>query len=104
MAQQPSVGVGVLIIKDNKILFGKRRSNLHHGDGYWGLVGGHLEFNETPEQCALREVAEEVGVSVKNIRLGPFTNDIFPQEGKHYVTLFVIAEYDSGEVELKEPD
>lgn len=33
-----------------------------------------------------------------------FTNDIFEKEDKHYVTLFVISEYDSGEVKNIGPD
>ncbi len=37
-------------------------------------------------------------------RLGPYTNDVFQKEKKHYITLFVVADYDSGVLELKEPE
>jgi ADP-ribose pyrophosphatase YjhB (NUDIX family) len=35
---------------------------------------------------------------------GPFTNDIFEDEKKHYVTLFVIADQTTGDARVKEPD
>lgn len=99
---RPKVGVGVFIIKDGKILFGKRKNA--HGDGTWSLPGGHLEFNEEVEDCAVREVQEETGILIKNIRKATFTNDIFIKEGKHYVTVFLISDFDSGEVKIMEPD
>jgi len=100
--KRPRVGVGVIVIKDDKILLGKRLGS--HGEGSWSFPGGHLEFGENVIDCALRELNEEVGIRVKNIRIAPYTNDFFDVENKHYITLFVIADYDSGDVERKEPD
>lgn len=102
MTERPKVGIGVCVIKDNKVLYGKRKNA--HGEGSWCFPGGHLEFNESIEECAIREVLEETGIHIKNIRMGPFTNDIFKEEGKHYVTLFVIVDYDYGDVKVMEPD
>lgn len=102
MTEFPKVGVGVIIIKENRVLLGKR--SYSHGAGAWQFPGGHLEFNEEIESCALRETFEETGIKIKNLRYGPYTNDIFAKEGKHYITLFVIAEYESGELEVKEPE
>lgn len=98
----PKVGVGVIIIKDNKILFGQRKNA--HGEDTWSVPGGHLEFNESIEECAKREVFEETGIEIKNLKIGPFTNDIFEKEQKHYITIYVIADYNYGKVEVKEPD
>ncbi len=100
--QMPKIGVGVIIMKGNKILLGKRKNA--HGEGCWSPPGGHLEFNESIEDCARREAMEETGIQIKEIKLAPFTNDIFQNEGKHYVTAFVSAKYDSGEVKLTEPE
>jgi len=102
MEKRPYIGVAVIVIKDNKVLLGKRRHA--HGAGGWQFPGGHLEFNESIEACAKREVLEETGMTINHLRLGPYTNDVFEKEGKHYVTLFVIADYGSGTLEVKEPD
>lgn len=96
------VGVGVIIKKEGKVLFGKRKSS--HGEGYWAFPGGHLDFGENIFDCALREIEEEVGIKVKNLKEFDFTNDFFEKENKHYITIFISADYESGEVELKEPN
>ncbi|MBA4320552.1 MAG: DNA mismatch repair protein MutT [Flavobacterium sp.] len=92
----PKVGVGVIVIKDGKILLGKRKNT--HGKGAWSFPGGHLEFNESWEDCAARETMEETGIMIKNIRFGAATNDIFQIEKKHYITIFMLSDYNSGEV------
>ena len=99
--KRPLVGIAVIVIKDNRVLLGKRKNA--HGSGTWAFPGGHLEFNEAIEDGAKREVSEETGIQIKNLRYGPYTNDIFTDEEKHYVTLFVIADYDSGTPTVKEP-
>lgn len=101
MDNRPLVGIAVVVIKNHRVLLGKRKNS--HGAGTWAFPGGHLEFGESIEDCAIREVFEETGIRIKNLRHGPYTNDFFEAEGKHYVTLFVIAEYDSGEPKVKEP-
>jgi len=100
--QRPKVGLGVIILKDNNVLLGKRKNA--HGKGDWCFPGGHLEFNESLEDCAIREVSEETGINIKNIKPSSFTNDIFKKENKHYVTLFMLANYDSGEAKVMEPE
>ncbi|HBX16159.1 MAG: hypothetical protein UT86_C0013G0001 [Candidatus Magasanikbacteria bacterium GW2011_GWC2_40_17] len=102
MENRPKVGVGVCVIKDGKVLFGKRINS--HGDGSWCFPGGHLEFNESWEECAARETAEESGLSIKNVHFATATNDIFPKEGKHYVTIIMAGEYESGELKIMEPE
>ena len=100
--KRPKVGVGVVVVKENKILLGKRKNA--HGEGTWSFPGGHLEFNESWEDCASRETLEETGLSIKNVRFGTVTNDIFKLEEKHYITIFMLSDYESGELRLMEPD
>lgn len=102
MDKIPRVGLGVCIIKNNKVLLGKRKNA--HGEGSWCFPGGHLEFGESYEECARRETSEEVGLSIKNMQFVTATNDIFPEENKHYITVYMLAEYADGKVEIKEPD
>jgi 8-oxo-dGTP diphosphatase len=98
----PRVGISVIIKKDNKVLLGKRKGS--HGDGTWAFPGGHLEFKEKVFDCAHREIAEEVGIKINNLKYGPYTEDYFEKEDKHYITIFVISDYLSGEVQNLEPD
>ncbi len=102
MNDRPKVGVGVAIIKDGKVLLGKRKAA--HGEGSWAFPGGHLEFGESWEECACREVLEEAGIEVKNVRFGSLTNDIFTAENKHYITISMVCDYASGELRVMEPE
>lgn len=97
----PRVGVGVFVMRDRKLLLGLRTGA--HGSGTWALPGGHLEFGESVEECARREVLEETGLTVVDIRRGPYTSDLFPADQKHYVTLFVTGQALEGEPRLREP-
>lgn len=95
------VGVGVLILREGKILLGRRLGS--HGADSWAPPGGHLDFGESVEECARREVLEETGLTLGAVRRAPYTNDFFPAVGNQYVTLFVVAEWAGGEPELREP-
>jgi 8-oxo-dGTP diphosphatase len=94
------VGVGVLVIKDGKVLLGKRK-NAHGADEYGG-PGGHLEYGETIEQTALREIGEECGIKVKNLKM-LCVSDLLTYFPKHYVDIGFAAEWESGEPEVLEP-
>lgn len=96
------VGVGVFVFKDGKFLLQKRQGS--HGSGTWSLPGGHLEFGESFEDTARREVQEEAGIEITNIRFGAVTNDLFASENKHYVTIWMLSDWKSGDVQNMEPE
>ena len=91
----PRVGVAVVIERDGKVLLVKRKNA--HGAGTWAVPGGHLEFGETPDECAIRETREEVGMAINGVRFAAITNDVFPEEGKHYITIWMSAASATGE-------
>ena len=99
---RPGVGVAIFIWRDGKFIMYERRGS--HGHGTWSIPGGHLEFGESWEDCAAREAMEEVGVSIKNIRFMAVTNDIFPKEDKHYISIWMEADLAEGEPRSMEPD
>ncbi|MBW2970235.1 NUDIX domain-containing protein [Candidatus Woesearchaeota archaeon] len=102
MMKRPGVGVGVFVKKGGKILLQRRIGA--HGAHTWSLPGGHLEFGESPEETAAREAKEEVNVDIKNSRVVGATNDVCPEDGTHYITIFVEAEYAGGEAKICEAD
>ena len=73
--ERPKVGVGVIIVKEGKILLGERKNA--HGEGTWCPPSGHLELGESYEECAKRETFEETGLQIKNLQFITATNDIF---------------------------
>ena len=86
--EKPKIGVAVVLIKNEKVLLGLRKS-ASHGKNTWSTAGGHLEFGESIEKCAARDLFEETGLKAKNFQLAGATNDIFKSEKKHYITIFV---------------
>lgn len=99
---EPRVGVGVLVWYDRKVLLGRRRGA--HGAESWSFPGGHLEFGESWQACAVREVREETGLELSSLGFVAVTNDVFIEAGKHYVTIFMHAQARSNAAELREPD
>lgn len=96
------VGIGVFVFRAGKFLMQKRRGS--HGEGSWSVPGGHLEFGESFEDTAKREVKEETGLDINSVRFGAVTNDHFTDENKHYVTIWVLSECETGEPQIMEPE
>ncbi len=94
----PRVGVAAVVTRNGRVLLIKRKNV--HGSGSWSTPGGHLDFGETPEQCAIRETQEEVGIEITNVRFIAATNDIFEAEGKHYISLWMGGTFVSGEPKI----
>jgi 8-oxo-dGTP pyrophosphatase MutT (NUDIX family) len=57
------IAVHALLKMDNKLLFVERRGS-RYWDGYYSVVAGHLENNETILSCLRREVFEEIGIEL----------------------------------------
>ena len=100
-AQRPKVGVGVMILKDEKVLLGKRKGS--HGEGEYAFPGGHLEYMESFADCARREVNEECGVEIENIRFQYLAN-ITKYAPKHYTHIGLVADWKNGEPKVLEPE
>ncbi len=98
----PKIGVAAIIIRDGKVLMNKRFGS--HGSDKWSLVGGHLEWKESFENAARREVLEEVGLKVISSKMVTVTNDIFESDDRHYITIYMLTEVEPGEPEIKEPE
>ncbi|MCB0324895.1 MAG: 8-oxo-dGTP diphosphatase [Bdellovibrionales bacterium] len=75
---------------------GKRPGDIHQGK--WNGLGGKLDPGETPEECVIREVREESGLTIEEPRLrGILTFPAFKDGEDWYVFVFT-AEHFEGEV------
>lgn len=110
---QPSkiirVGIGVIVQnKQGQILLGKRNKAKKRevgklkADWDWSLPGGGLEWGETFEEGAAREVLEETDIKIKSPKMLCVYNDI--DENAHWVTIGMFADKFSGTVKVNEPD
>jgi 8-oxo-dGTP diphosphatase len=100
--KHPRVGVACIVERDGKVLLGKRKGA--HAVGYWGFPGGHLEFGESVEACAKRELLEETGLISLSVRQGTWVENLMEEGQKHYITLFAYMDHWSGDPALLEPN
>lgn len=65
--------------------------------GFWALPGGFMEINETTESCAKREIFEETGVTVSDLKeVGAYSDvDRDPRERVVTITYCTLAHKDS---------
>ena len=71
----------------------KKANDIHQGK--WNGLGGKLEGGETPEECASREILEESGLRVKNLKLKGFlTFPQFARDEDWYAFVFVVDEFE----------
>ena len=102
------VGIGVMILKDNQILLGKRTDSDKDDPtklkqmNTWTMPGGKLEYGESFEVAASREVKEETDLDVSDLSIVCLQND--KDDFAHYVTIVMKAENIQGTVKTMEPD
>jgi 8-oxo-dGTP diphosphatase len=97
--QYTKISVGILIYKDNQILFGKTKNK--EGNTRYILPVGHLEYMESFSDCAKREIEEECGIKIKDIEL-QFISNTDRYTPNHYVHIGLKAKWLSGEPKVLE--
>ncbi len=101
------VGVGIMLLKEGKVLLGQRHPDPEkadselHGEGTWTMPGGKLHFGESFEEAAIRETEEETGIKLNKVKVMCVNND--KVNDAHFTTIGLISETDR-EPEVKEPD
>jgi len=112
--RQAKVGVGIMVLKNKKVLLGKRHDDAEkassdlHGEGTWTMPGGKLDFHETLKDGAIREVLEETGIKMEKEKMNilSVSDEMVPDN--HYVTIgFLCEDFDppaGGEPKIMEPE
>jgi 8-oxo-dGTP diphosphatase len=97
---RPRVGVGAMIVRDGRVLMARRRSGQR--PGWYGWIGGKLEFGETLQDCAKREAREEAGIEITHLRLLCISSIIV--EDQHWIDVEFLADIAVGEPHAAAPD
>jgi ADP-ribose pyrophosphatase YjhB (NUDIX family) len=94
----PRPGAGALICKDGKIMLLKRAEKPQKG--FWDFPGGYIETYESPEECAIREIKEETGYTIKLDKL--FGIYLEKESGELWTVLciYYLAEITKGQLHL----
>jgi 8-oxo-dGTP diphosphatase len=93
--------VAAVIKKEDKYLI-TRRAPSKHLAGFWEFPGGKIEEGETPEACLIREIDEELDITV-SVRAFFMENEhIYPS--KKIILIAFFCEMTAGEITLKDHD
>lgn len=101
-------GFGVILEHNGKILLGRRHTDPDKANsafrsaGEWCIPGGKLDWGESLEAGAIREVKEETGIEIKNPQVISIHNCM--NEHAHFVTIGLMAKEWSGEAQVREPN
>ena len=104
ISQKAHTAVYSIILNDNKVLLMKRQ-NTGFRDGFFSLPGGKIDDLELPSTAMLRELKEEVNLSVNS-------NDLEFLLTQHRISLgypcvdfyFIINNYNIEELNINEPE
>ena len=101
------IGIGVMLLDDDKILLGHRATNKKDTGGIyetdcWTLPGGKQEYDETIYEAAIRETKEETNLDISELSV--FTASDSFQPDRHYVTIDFVTNTYAGELKVTEPD
>ncbi|MFC3705356.1 NUDIX hydrolase [Devosia honganensis] len=88
MTDQPNAA-SVAIVRDGKVLLIKRAFAPYQN--LWTFPGGRMDEGETPEQCAIREVEEEVGLAIRNPRLALVQS--LGRDGSYRLAVFATTDF-----------
>ncbi len=108
MRKVANAGVGIMLLKDDKVLLGKRNDDpvkadsLLHGEGTWTCPGGKLDFGEKIVDAIKKELLEETGIKANNLKVISVTNEIV--HDAHFVTIGFLCKDFEGEPKIMEPE
>ena len=97
-----NITVGLLLIKDSKVLL-MRRCNTGYMDGKYAFVAGHVEEGENLKQAIIREALEEVGITIKEEDL-QYVCMVRRGDNNNYINFFLKTDKYEGKPEIIEKD
>ncbi len=104
MKRNIAVTLECFIKKGSKYLMLHRHSKKKIMPDVWMAPGGHREFNEGLFEAARREVMEETGLNIKNLKLKAVGNAYLKDLDQEFYFFMVTADYSSGDLKQKIDD
>lgn len=96
----------IFVRKDDKYLMIKRSENKKISPGFLHTIGGKIDDNEQPYRAALRELDEEAGLKVENIKLECVVLEVISADNPIYhnnwLVYYFSGDYKSGQVKNTE--
>jgi len=89
MAKSLRIRIAVIIPRNNEILLVK---HVKGNREYWLVPGGGLDFGETIEDCARRELKEETNLDIKLIKLLFISESVSREEERHLINLTFLGQ------------
>lgn len=77
-----------------------KKNDINHDK--WIGVGGHFEFAESPEDCLLREVREETGLTLKNFKFRGIVTFVSDDDEAEYMCLYTSDDFEGNLIECDE--
>lgn len=100
MTPQPIGSFVIVINSKNQILLGERKNS--YKSGLYGCPGGRLEFEESLEDCAKRELFEETGLTAHSLKYLGVIRTL--QDGGSFIHFAFSCNDYEGQIELREPE
>lgn len=93
-----------IVKKDGKYLISQRLPNSILCPNQWELPGGKIEFMESPEECLIREIKEELNIDITVDKLLSVNSHVYETEEKNYhvVLMTYLAKHMGGVISHKE--
>lgn len=89
-----------IILEKGRVLLVKRK--IHPFSGFWVIPGGHVEYGESTEKAAKREMKEELGVPVKIKKLIGVYSDPKRDPRYHIISIVYLVEKIKGKIKINE--
>ena len=100
MDKQIRKAVRCYLIKDNEVVVTKYKKG-NKKEGYYDIPGGKIEEGETPKQTAIREMKEETGIEIQNLKYKGIMTREYPDRMFIFDT-FISKEYEGEPQEFEE--
>ena len=104
MVPESILVVAAIIRKDGKYLIAQRNDDGTSESARWEFPGGKVHAGERPEAALIREIKEELGIGIGNLRffqeVSHITKSRTGQMGKHIVIKAYLADWTGGELKL----